>query len=155
MVVFIVLAVLFFLMMAWGIFLNRKRFKSVKLNGTYVYTEAEDIQRKNGTRKKQWGFGIQKLKGVGTVFQIRYKIPEFYQKIKNRDSQAIAAALIVFGATGFVCCTFLAVGVGLIESGENRGWIIIAVVILFVLLVIVSHRKALREAENSGDKTPD
>jgi len=133
--------------------LNRRKFKSEKINGTYIYRDSENIFRKNGNRKKQWGFGIQKLKGVGTSFQIRYKIPEFYKKLKNRDHQAISAAFIIFGGTGFVCCTFLAVGVGLLESGETSGWIVVAAVVVFVLMVVVSHCKAVKDTEFSDDKT--
>jgi hypothetical protein len=150
-VVFIVLAVIFFMVMIWGIFLNRRKFKAKKINGTYIYRNSENIIRKNGIRKKHWGFGIQKLKGVGTSFQIRYKIPEFYKKLKNKDRQAITSALIIFGGAGFVCCTLLAVGMGLLESGETKAWYVIGAVILFILVVIVSHIKAVKNAEHSDE----
>lgn len=152
MVVLIVLAVLFFLLMVWGIFLNRRRFKSEKINGTYVYRKSENIYRKDGNKRKKWGFGVQKLKGIRTSLQIRYKIPEFYKKLKNRDRQAKITALIICGVSGFVCCIFLAVGVGLLESGESSGWIIIAVVVVVILPVAFSHIKTVKNAEFSGEK---
>lgn len=146
---FIVLAVVFFLVLILGIFLNRRRFKTEKIDGTYVYRDSDNIIRKNGTQKKQWGFGMQKLKGKGASFQIRYRIPDFYQKLRDRDRQAITAALIIFGGTGFVCCTFLAVGVGLLESGDTKAWYVIGAVILYVLVVVVFHMKAVRNTEHS------
>jgi len=147
MVIFIVLAVLAFMVMVLGIFFNRRMFKSEKIDGMYVYRGSESVCRKNGTRKKQWGFGIQKLKGRRVSFQIRYKIPDFYKKLRAGDRQALYAALILFGGTGFVLCVFLSIGVGLLESGEDGGWYVISAVVLFILLIVVSHCKAVKNAK--------
>jgi hypothetical protein len=145
-IVFIVLAVIGFLALIAGLLLNRKRFEWTKLDGTYRYRMSDNITEKDGTQVKKRGIGIQKMKGIAGFFRISYSIPEFYQKLRSGDPQTIRVTLLFFGGIFFVLNTFLAIGTGLVESGDSNGWLVIGFVAFFIILTVGLHIRSVRQS---------
>ena len=151
-IIFIVLAVIAFLIMIAGLILLRKSFKWEKVNGTYKYKSSESLSRKNGTQIKHREIGIQKMKGIMGSFSIKYQIPEFYKKLRSGDRKTIRFSILFFGGNVFILFTFLAIGTGLVEGGDPNGWYFIGAVIIFIVLVVFLHT---RSAKKSNPLKPD
>jgi amino acid permease len=146
-IIFIVLAIIFFLIMIAGLILLRKSFKWEKVNGTYKYKSSESLTRRNGTQVKHREIGIQKMKGIMGSFSVKYQIPEFYQKLRSGDRKTIRFSLLLFGGIGFVLCIFLAIGTALIENGDSNGWLVIGFVIAFIILVVLLHAHSVKQSK--------
>ncbi|MCK4836257.1 MAG: hypothetical protein KAT17_06455 [Candidatus Aminicenantes bacterium] len=149
-IIFVIPAIIFFLIMIAGLILLRKSFKWKKVDGTYKYRASENISKKNGAQVKHWEIGIQKMKGIVGYFSIKYKIPEFYQKLRSGDRKTFHFSLLLFGAIGFVLFTFLAIGTGLLEGGNSNGWYIIGAVFVFIILVIFLHSRSVKQSKKTG-----
>jgi hypothetical protein len=147
--VFVILAIFFLLIMIIGIILLRKKISWHNLNGTFLYRGSPPLSKKNDTHVKHWQYGIQKMKGKIGFINIKYKIPEFYQKLRSGDQNTIRFSVLVLGLTGFVLFTFLTIGTAMLEGGNSNGWYFIGAIMVFMVLVIFLHIRAINQQKKT------
>jgi hypothetical protein len=144
----IIIAVVGLIMGILGLFLSKKNWKFEKIDGTLKYKGRPSESEAGRTKKTKLLYkeiGVEKVKGVRGRLSFGYQIPEFYRRIAARDKQTIIHAFIVFGFFSFAVFTFFAIGIGLVNGGDENGWVFIVLTAAIVLFVVFSHLSKVRK----------
>lgn len=150
-IVCLVLAVMGLAFGISGLVLDKNSWVVEKFSRTFRYRAGRSPADENSLENKTLlhrEIGWEMSKGLRAGYGFEYRIPEFYAKIFSGDKATLIHAFVLFGFFAFAVFTFYAIGIGLIQGGNENGWIFIGAVTFIVVLVCTLHIRQYRRLRN-------